>query len=135
MHKPRDPTVLGHELGELVAEVRRLIEVFTSPQPLWRGNVYTIRRRCGHPNCHCVHGELHASTVLSDRSGEKPRTLALPGREVDRFLRMTKRYSRFQRARARIKKIAAQIVRLADALCEIRLEATLRSEKKRTKRE
>ncbi len=135
MHKQPDYTLLSHELGELDAELHRLIEVFTSLQPLWKGNVYTIRRRCGHANCRCAQGELHVSTVLSDRTGEKPRTLALPGKEVDRFQRMTKRYSRFQHARARIKKIAAQIVRLADALCEIRLEATLRREKKRTKRE
>jgi hypothetical protein len=135
MHKQPDSTVLGHELGELAAELKRLIEVFTSSKPLWRGNVYTIRRRCGHPNCHCADGDLHVSTVISDRTGEKPRTLALHGEDVDRFHRMTQRYGRFQHARARVKKIAAQIVHLADALCAIRLQATLSAEKKRKKRE
>jgi hypothetical protein len=133
--KAPDPTVLRHELGELVRELRRLTDVFDSLAPMWRGNVYTNRRRCGHPNCRCAEGDLHVSTVLADRSGRKPRTLALSGDVVDRFRRMTRHYSRFQHARARVIKIAQRIVQIADTLCDLRLKATLKAEKVRRKRE
>ena len=130
-----DPTVLRKELGELLRELTRLQRLFTKRSPLWKGNVYLMRRRCGQPTCRCAKGKLHEAVVLSDRSGDKPRTLPLNDQNVDHFRRMTKEYSRFRQARARVMKIAKRIVEIADALGEIRLEAGQKGRKKKRRKE
>ena len=134
MQKKRDPNTLRKELGELVRELTRLQNLFTSRSPLWKGNVYLMRRRCGQPNCRCAKGKLHEAVVLSDRSGESPRTLPLSDEDVDRFRRMTEDYSRFRQARARVPKIARRIVEIVDAFGEMRLEAGQRGVKKKKRR-
>jgi hypothetical protein len=133
--RKRDPNVLRKELGELVRELTRLQKLFTSRSPLWKGNVYLMRRRCGQPNCRCTRGRLHEAVVLSDRSGDSPRTVPLNDENVDPFRCMTEDYSRFRQARARVPKIAKQIVNIVDALGEIRLEAGQKGRKKKRKRE
>jgi hypothetical protein len=133
--KRRDPTVLNKELGELVREMTRLQRLFTSKSPLWKGNVYVMHRRCGRPNCRCVEGELHRAVVLSDRSGNRPRTIPLNDKNVDEFRRMTEAYSRFRYARSRVIKIAKRIVQIVDALGEIRLDAGQKGRKRKRRKE
>ena len=134
MQKKRDPNTLRKELGELVRELTRLQNLFTSRSPLWKGNVYLMRRRCGQPNCRCAKGKLHEAVVLSDRSGEMPRTLPLSDKDVDRFRRMTEDYSRFRQARARVPKIAKRILEIVDVFGEMRLEAGQRGAKKKRRK-
>ena len=133
--KKHDPTVLRKELGELVRELTHLQNRFTSRSPLWKGNVYLMRRRCGQPNCRCARGELHEAVVLSDRSGDRPRTLPLKDEDVDRFRRMTEDYSRFRQARARVLKIAKRIAQIVDVFGEIRLEAGQKGRKRKRRKE
>ena len=39
-----------------------------------RGSLTVMRRRCGSPGCHCAHGELHETPVLSYKQGGRPRS-------------------------------------------------------------
>ena len=129
--KARNPSVLRQELGALLEELDGLQGLFTSRAPLWKGNVYLMRRRCGRPQCHCAEGSLHEAVVLSDRSGDKPRTMILKPEDVDRFQRMTRCYSRYRRARARVVKIARRLVHIIDALGDIRLQEGQKGREKR----
>ncbi len=129
--KHADPSVLRHELGQLTKEVSRLVELFTHRDPLWEGNVYVLRRRCGKPTCHCAQGELHASTVLADRSGRARRTIPLRSVDIDFFQPMTKAYGRFRDARARLTKLHKRMLQIIDLLGEARLAEGRQKEKKR----
>lgn len=127
---PTSSSSLRKELGDLLRELHTLGDIFTSRKPMWEGNVYLLRRRCGRPNCHCVDGDLHETTVLSDRSGDSPRTVTIKGPDIDHFQHMTEQYTRFRRARARVVKITTRMLTVIDKLAEIRLKEG----KKKTRR-
>lgn len=126
----KDPSYLRKELDELLRELGTLVRTFTPRSSLWAGNVYVLRRRCGRPNCHCVEGELHEATVLSDRSGDSPRTIALKGNDIERFRRMTQKYGKVRKARARVTKINKRILLIVDELTDIRLKEGQKQKKR-----
>lgn len=107
---------LRRRLNQLLDEHRRLFEVAFDRTPLWRGLVHESRRRCGKPTCRCTRGELHVSTVFSDRSEEKQRNLALKGRVLERFRTMTEAYRRVRRNRARAVAVHREILEIFDSL-------------------
>lgn len=129
-NRAKDPSSLRHELGQLLNELSSLTRTFSARSPMWPGNVYVLRRRCGKANCRCAQGELHESTVLSDRSGDSPRIIPLKGKEIEKFRRMTLHYQRFRKARARITKITQRILAIVDALGEIRVKEGLKKKKR-----
>ncbi len=103
-------------LGHLREELGHLLDVFLARDPLVKGSVYTLRRRCGKPTCGCVRGARHGTLVLSWSEGGRTRLRTLPpGRQGE--LRIgVRRYQRFRRARARLVKLHAQMLALIDAL-------------------
>ena len=68
---------LRTQLIKLTDEVRRLREVFLERPPMVPGSLYTLRRRCGKPNCRCAEGHLHATEVLSYRGGPRARNITV----------------------------------------------------------
>ena len=80
-----DLSPLRQKLGGLADEIRPLLDTFTDRAPLWRGLVYRLRRRCGKKTCCCTQGELHETTVLSDRSQGPQRVVSL---SLDEILRI-----------------------------------------------
>ena len=129
--KNQDPSPLRQELSQLLKELEDLTALFKRKSPLWKGTVYTLRRKCGRPNCRCAKGELHETTVLSDRSGRQSRTIPLKGNDVNRFRSITQRYRRVRTARARVATISKRILAIIDQLTEIRLEEGHEKHKKR----
>lgn len=107
---------LRQRLRRLLEEHPRLLEVIFDRTPLWRGLVHEVRRRCGKSGCRCARGELHVSTVLLDRSGDRRRNRGLPAAEVPRFRRMTEEYRRVRRHRTRAAAIYAEVLAIFDAL-------------------
>jgi hypothetical protein len=87
------------------------IGVLKQRLPLVRGNVYTLRRKCGKPGCRCQNGHLHESWVLSvpEKGGKRMRTV--PKGKRTQWQPMTERYRRFRRARARLVKLFAEIIK------------------------
>ena len=73
---------MTRDLSSLRAQVlavqhrSELLDTFLGRTPLLPGSLYTLRRRCGKPNCHCAQGELHASTVLSYRGQGRPQNIS-----------------------------------------------------------
>lgn len=46
-------------------ELGQLLEVFLARDPLVKGSVYELRRKCGKPTCGCARGAPHGTVVLS----------------------------------------------------------------------
>lgn len=67
-------------------------------QPLMpRGSLFTLRRRCGKPTCHCASGEAHESPALAYPEAGKTKTLTLAADQVAAVRAALERYSRAKR--------------------------------------
>lgn len=63
------------------------------PEPFMvRGALFTLRRRCGKPSCHCASGEGHESPALAYPEGGRTRTMTLRAAEVDAVRAALERY-------------------------------------------
>lgn len=121
MPKP-DPSRLRKEYLELCEETKELGDVFCARTALRRGTVYVLRRRCGRPNCHCAAGELHSSWVLHDRSERPYCVRCLRPAEIEIFRRMTQAHRRVRKARVRLVGIHKRMLKVVDALTQLRLK-------------
>lgn len=102
-------------------EANQLLKVFLGRDPLARGTIYELRRKCGKPTCCCATaGQLHAVTVLSVSEEGRTRLRALPPGEIAALRVLTARYQRFRRARARLVKVHRQMVAIIDQLAAAR---------------
>jgi hypothetical protein len=54
----------------------------SNTEPLLRGVLFTLRRRCGKPSCHCAEGDPHETPALAYPAGGKTKTLTLAEAEV-----------------------------------------------------
>lgn len=103
-------------LVQLHEELGLLLEVFLARDPLVKGSIYELRRKCGKPTCACARGDLHGSVVLSWSEAGRTHLRSLPpGRRGD-VRAAVHRYQRFRRARARLVKLHAGMLALIAAL-------------------
>ncbi len=64
------------------------------PEPFMvRGTLFTLRRRCGKPSCHCATESGHESPALAYPEGGRTRTMTLSEGEVDDVRAALKRYN------------------------------------------
>jgi uncharacterized protein DUF6788 len=99
-----------------------LLEACLAREPLLPGSLYTLRRKCGKPSCHCSRGELHHSTVLSYRGQGKPRNLATTPEHLPALREMTDQYRRCRQARAQLVRWQRQLLGIVDALLAARVQ-------------
>ena len=57
---------LRSQLLQAQQRLPQLLEECLGREPLLPGSLYTLRRKCGKPNCRCSRGELHEGTVLCE---------------------------------------------------------------------
>ena len=115
-----DPSSDRQELHLLQKEFSKILRAFCRADPLVRGRVENLRRRCGNENCRCNRGELHESVVLVDRSSRKRRIVTLRAGERQKLERPTKRYQRLRKLRARLTELHKEVLECCDRLCEDR---------------
>jgi hypothetical protein len=100
------------------------LAVFLSDHHLIKGTVYTLRRKCSKPSCHCAQGGRHASVVLTANIKGKTRLWTLAPDRVEELRERTEAYRQFREARAAFLKQSAQrqaaILRLIDAIGKAR---------------
>src|SRR5512135_1332949 len=77
---------LRSQLLAVQHQLPQLLEECLGRGPLLPGSLYTLRRKCGKPNCHCNRGELHESTVLSYRGQGRPRNISPPPEQLESLL-------------------------------------------------
>lgn len=101
-------------------------------EPLLPGTLYTLRRKCGKPNCRCSRGELHESLVLSYRGQGRPQNISPAPEQVDALRKMTNDYRHARQARAELVRWQRQLLKLVDELEAARVqlgEAEFRKER------
>jgi uncharacterized protein DUF6788 len=113
---------LRSRLLDVQNQLPQLLEDCLGREPLLPGSLYTLRRKCGKPNCRCSRGELHESTVLSYRGQGRPRNISPPPGQLDSLRTMTHDYRRCRQARAKIVRWQRQLLTLVDALEAARVQ-------------
>jgi len=93
-----------------------LLEVCFERTPLLPGSLYTLRRKCGKPSCHCTRGALHESTILSYRGQGRSQNIAPASEHLDALRTMTGHYRQCRQARVQLRRWFAQLLQLVDAL-------------------
>jgi hypothetical protein len=103
-----------HRTGRQIAGVLR--EVMRR-EPMVRGIVYNLRRKCGKAGCRCGRGELHECWVFSgpDDGGVR-RLRPVPKGALSKWSVLTERYRRARKARARLVNLFAEALRIVDDL-------------------
>jgi len=119
-------------LLHLAQEVRRLIEPFFSDQPVIKGTVYELKRRCGKPGCRCARGELHTRMVVSASEGGKTRLQVIPKGFLVEVQAKVRRYQEHRRARARLGEIYRKMLKVIDQMEAMRREELSQSAKRRS---
>jgi hypothetical protein len=107
---------LRTQLLKLTEDVRRLREIFLERPPMLPGSLYTLRRRCGKPNCRCVEGHLHATEVLSYRGGPQPQNITLRPDQLHAVQQAADAYRRFRQARAELVKLHRRMIQVIDRI-------------------
>jgi len=101
---------LRQGLVRLGEETLRLLDVLLAREPLARGSLYLLRRRCGRPSCHCSEGEPHPTWVLATTGPRGRRLRTIPPARLGEVRALVERYRRFRRARARLVKVHRQML-------------------------
>jgi hypothetical protein len=115
-------SALRSQLLDVQHQLPQLLEECLGREPLLPGSLYTLRRKCGKPNCHCSRGELHESTVLSYRGQGRPRNISPPPGQLGSVRAMTHAYRRCRQARAQLVRWQRQLLKLVDALAAARVQ-------------
>lgn len=121
---------LRQSLGHLLDEMKGLIQPFFSDQPVIKGTVYELKRKCGKPGCKCTRGQLHARMVVSASEKGKTQLRAIPRGFLVETQQRVRRYQQLRQARARIVEIQRQMLEIMDKMEAMRREqlpATTRS--------
>ena len=111
--------------AQLVAaqhQLPQLLQEWLGREPLLPGSLYTLRRKCGKPNCRCSRGELHESTVLSYRGQGRPRNISPPAEQLESLRSMTHDYRRCRQARAQLVRWHRELLSLVDAMEAARVQ-------------
>jgi hypothetical protein len=111
-----DASQIRKQLRQCQGEFGDLLEILKQRRPLIRGNVYKLRRKCGKQVCHCKEGHLHESWVLSVPEKGGKRMQVVPEGRLTQWQTMTEHYRQSRRARARLVKLFAEIIKLIDEL-------------------
>jgi hypothetical protein len=116
-----DVSRLRQKLRELAHAAPGEIGPFLSSEPLIKGTVYTLRRRCSKPTCRCARGELHETVVMTASIGGKTRLWTLSESQIPELRLQTERYRQFRLARAQLVKRQREVLRLIDAIEQARM--------------
>ena len=113
---------LRSQLTQAQQQLPGLLEDCFGREPLLPGSLYTLRRKCGKPNCRCVRGKLHESTALSYRGQGRPRNISPPPDQIESLRKMTDDYRQVRQARAKLVRWQRQLLALIDALEAARVQ-------------
>jgi len=95
-----------------------LLRLMTAPAELLPGSFYLLRRKCGKPSCRCAQGHLHATWVLTRSEAGQHKLYPVPPAERARVRKLAAAWKRSQKARAKLLKLQAQLVALADEIVQ-----------------
>lgn len=109
-------------MRELAHATPGKIGPFLSSEPMVKGSVYTLLRRCSKPSCRCAHGEKHETVVMTASIDGKTRLWTLSKDQIPELRRRTERYRQFRQARAQLVKEQREALHLIDAIEKARTQ-------------
>ena len=118
---PHDLSSLRSQIHDLRQQLHDLLETFLGREPLLPASLYILRRRCGKPTCHCAHGTLHTSNVLSYRGQGRPQNITPSPAQLPDVRQLTDAYRRFRQARSQLLRLQRQLLTLIDQLAAARV--------------
>jgi len=113
---------LRQTLTEHLADLEKTLDVVFGREPMVKGNVYELARKCGKPNCACTRGELHRSMVLTWSHQGKSKLFSIPSERLADLQMKSEEYLRFRRARAHVTEICKKVLRTMDRIEKLRRE-------------
>jgi hypothetical protein len=113
---------LRQNLRELLADLERSLDVAFGREPMVKGNVYQLARKCGKPSCACVRGELHRSMVLTWSHEGRSKLFSIPPERLAELREKSEEYLRFRRTRARVTEIGKKMLGVLDRIEKLRRE-------------
>ena len=113
---------LRSQLLALQEQAGELLGPLLARDALLAGSVYTLRRRCGKPNCRCTQGHLHATEVLSYRGQGRAQTITPRPGELPTLRTLTESYRRFRQARAALVKLQREMLAVIGRIEALRRE-------------
>jgi hypothetical protein len=111
---------LRKSLTEMVNESRKLVHILSHRQPMVKGSIYEMQRKCGKPNCRCAKGQPHSSMVLSWSEGGRTRLLSVPEKKLDKLRLQTEQYQQFRKARTRLVQLHKSMLEVINRIEEAR---------------
>ncbi|MBI3079745.1 MAG: hypothetical protein HYY85_22580 [Deltaproteobacteria bacterium] len=111
---------LRQGLLQLRDDLGALLEVVLAHDPVVKGTVYALRRRCGKPTCRCATGALHETWVLSWSEGGRTRLRVIPAGRLEALRQRTRAYQQLRGARARLGAIHREMLTLIDQIERLR---------------
>lgn len=113
---------LRNQLNLAQDGIQQLLDDFRGRLPMLPASLYSLKRRCGKPNCRCAQGQLHATTVLSYRGQQAKQTITPPADQVEQLKKVTDEYRRFRKARARLVRLQRQMLDIVDQIQDLRVQ-------------
>lgn len=93
-----------------------LLRQMTQPAELIPGSFYLMRRKCGKASCRCAKGHLHATYVLTRSEAGKHKLYSVPAHDRARVRKLAAAWKRAHKARAKLHKLQAQLLVLAEQI-------------------
>ena len=101
-------SLLRRKLAHFEELPRRFLHPLLDENPMIKGTLYPLRRKCGKPSCRCARGQLHETMILSASVSGKTKLWTIPEERVEKIRKMTKRYRDFRRARTEFVRLYGQ---------------------------
>ena len=115
---PASTSPLRRQLWRQFRASARLLRRMTAQAELIPGSFYLLRRQCGKASCRCARGQLHAAWVLTRSEAGKHKLYVVPPAERARVRKLAAAWRRAQKARAKLFKLNAQLLALADEIVQ-----------------
>jgi hypothetical protein len=114
---------LRQELSQLYETRLTDLAPFLAGEPMTRGTVYVLRRKCSKASCRCARGELHEGVVLSASIKGRTRLWTIPEERIEEMRLRTERYRQLRRARSQLIRRQRELLRVIDAIEDIQNQA------------
>lgn len=112
---------LRQDLRRLMRDMERSLEAVYGRDPIVKGNVYEMARKCGKPSCACSRGELHRNMALSWSHQGKTRLMSIPPERLLELREKSEEYLRVRGARARVSVICKEVLAVMDRMEMLRM--------------
>lgn len=109
-------------LWQVWRTAKRLVRRMQQAEAMCPGSLYLLRRRCGKPSCRCRQGTLHTVWVVTRSEEGRVKLYRVPEKQRAEVRRLTTAYRDWQRARAALVKLNAELLLQLDELAERRLQ-------------